>query len=205
MVGNRLYANLPDPASGATPDPGKSGSGEAGPVSGAVPAKSQADIELKVIRDICRREGHGRFVEVTSPADHPFRIHWCRRGCGTRVVDAPRGLTVPELWQVMERLGMTAAKVDEASFVLEPDGPNAQDPSIRPVEQPHPYRPVTAPEQGLASGGLVDSSRLHHAGEHLGSCRECTCADACHTDWGCQTTGCDCINHFGATGTGEQP
>lgn len=108
------------PGSDSTPDPGKSGSGEAGTVSGAVPAKSQADIELKVIRDICRREGHGRLIEVTSPADHPFRIQWCRRGCGTRFMDAPTDMSVYELWQWMELHGMTAAKVDEASFVLEP-------------------------------------------------------------------------------------
>jgi hypothetical protein len=123
VTDNPLYANLSDPASGDTTEPGNPLQRDPGAESGPVAAKSEADIALKTIREICRREGHGQIVDISTVEDFPFRrISMCRRGCGTRFLDisSGEGWTLPQLMQALESRGMAHAKLDEASFILEP-------------------------------------------------------------------------------------
>ena len=72
---------------------------------------------LAVIREICREEGHGDLVEVTTWAD-PHRIYICNRGCDLTIYKLREGRT---LRQLAEQLGDGARVYVGAGQIVEVD------------------------------------------------------------------------------------
>lgn len=58
----------------------------------------EADMRLEVIREICRKEGHGELIEYTRFEDAGMvRRFICQRGCGIAVFELVRSMTVDEM------------------------------------------------------------------------------------------------------------
>lgn len=61
------------------------------------------DIRLDTIREICRREGHGQLIDITTLGDYGRRAEYlCNRGCGVTILRLKEAHDIDE---VCRRLG----------------------------------------------------------------------------------------------------
>lgn len=68
------------------------------------------DTRLSIIREICRKEGHGELIEHTRFEDMGLvRRFICQRGCGIAVFELVQAMTVDELaaWLARGKLAGT--------------------------------------------------------------------------------------------------
>lgn len=67
---------------------------------------NQARVE--VIREICNREGHGDLLDTTTIQDYKARRDLlCQRGCGIRIFELERAMTLDELQEFLTRRKLT--------------------------------------------------------------------------------------------------
>lgn len=66
------------------------------------------DTRLSVIREICRKEGHGELIEHTRFEDQGMvRRFICQRGCGIAVFELVQSMTVDEMNSWLVRVKLT--------------------------------------------------------------------------------------------------
>jgi hypothetical protein len=79
----------------------------------ACPQHGADAVRKATIRDICRREGHGPLVDITSMRDLGARTEKiCRRGCGVRIFQLTRAHTVDELRERCGEQGVIRVRGD---------------------------------------------------------------------------------------------
>lgn len=67
---------------------------------------AEQDTRLSVIREICRKEGHGELVDCTRFEDQgQFVRYICQRGCGIDICHLLRPMTLEELISYADRTG----------------------------------------------------------------------------------------------------
>lgn len=78
------------------------------------------DVRLRIVREICAREGHGDQIAITTYADMPFDRRMCKRGCGAEMYHEYRGpVDAKHVAALLAKLANRKATITRFEIIVE--------------------------------------------------------------------------------------